>query len=388
MRRVNMILAAALALIGLAFWAGPAMAQSGATTETFMGELLCLPEAYSQTGNNCLSMGPAQTLTQLEKQGLSLPPRPLPASRPDAGLTVVDIGFAKINLEDSEPAPIYSNLSDAVAHTNPTRFLDPGFLRYVAYVNWEEVDGKSFVQLSSGEWMRAARARYSGFQGLEFHATPRNNFGWIVDQASVRGGPGYASPEIGLTLPRETVVQVYEILEQDGTRWYRIGLSQWVERRYIRIVTVNTQAPDGVDNNRWIEVNLYEQTLSIYQDGQLKFATIIASGMDPFFTRPGLFKIYRKLPLETMTGAFEADRSDYYFLQDVPWTMYYDEERALHGAYWRTVFGYPQSHGCVNLSIGDSHYLFDWATEGDWVYIWDPSGQTPTDPALYSPGGA
>ena len=77
-----------------------------------------------------------------------------------------------------------------------------------------------------------------------------------------------------------------------------------------------------------------------------------------------------------------GDPADFYYLDNVPWTMYFDKARALHGAYWRTRFGYPQSHGCVNLSVGDSHWLFNWAHEGDFVYVPDPSGLTPTDPAL------
>ena len=110
--------------------------------------------------------------------------------------------------------------------------------------------------------------------------------------------------------------------------------------------------------------------------------------MKPFYTKPGLFKIYQKKPTETMSGAFEADFSDYYYLEDVPWTMYFAQKRALHGAYWRTMFGFPQSHGCVNLSVGDSRWLYDWAKEGDSVYVHDPSGETPTDPAFYKEGGA
>jgi lipoprotein-anchoring transpeptidase ErfK/SrfK len=156
----------------------------------------------------------------------------------------------------------------------------------------------------------------------------------------------------------------------------------------VKKVTINTTPPEGVTNNRWIEVNLYEQTLAAYENNQLVFATMIATGLDPFFTKPGLFQIQRKLDTERMTGAFEADRSDYYYLDKVPWTMYFDGARALHAAYWRTMFGFPQSHGCVNLSPGDAHFLFDWANEGDWVYVWDPSGQTPTDPSKYGEGGA
>jgi hypothetical protein len=79
--------------------------------------------------------------------------------------------------------------------------------------------------------------------------------------------------------------------------------------------------PDGVTNNRWIEVNLAEQTLLVYDQGQLTFATLIATGARPYYTRPGLFQIYKKQGLETMTGAFAPDKSDYYYLEDVPWTM-------------------------------------------------------------------
>ena len=80
--------------------------------------------------------------------------------------------------------------------------------------------------------------------------------------------------------------------------------------------------------------------------------------------------------MKPMTGSFTSDKTDYYLLEDVPWTIYYDGPRALHGAYWRALFGYEQSHGCVNLSVGDAHWLFDWANIGDWVYVLDPSGET------------
>ena len=116
--------------------------------------------------------------------------------------------------------------------------------------------------------------------------------------------------------------------------------------------------------------------------------TLIASGLEPFWTRPGLFQIYEKHETTPMRGSFEADRSDAYYLEDVPWTMYFDNARAIHGAYWHNKFGAVLSHGCVNLSVGDSHWVFDWAEAGDWVYVWDPSGKTPTDPAAYGDGGA
>jgi lipoprotein-anchoring transpeptidase ErfK/SrfK len=91
-----------------------------------------------------------------------------------------------------------------------------------------------------------------------------------------------------------------------------------------------------------------------------------------------------------MSGDFSGGTGGYYYLADVPWTMYYDQARAIHGAYWRPkpFFGYQGSHGCVNLSVGDARWMYDWAVLGDWVYVHDPSGRTPTDEEFTYGAGA
>jgi hypothetical protein len=189
-------------------------------------------------------------------------------------------------------------------------------------------------------------------------------------------------------LQNHDLVWIYGTAEANGMEWYQLGPDEWVPDNVIARVIPNTTPPEGVTGGRWIEVNLYEQTISVYDNYQLVFATLIASGLEPLWTRPGLFQIYQKFESTPMRGSFEADLSDAYYLEDVPWTMYFDEARALHGAYWRANLGFPQSHGCVNMSIGDARWLFDWANEGDFVYVWDPSGKTPTNPEAYGEGGA
>jgi lipoprotein-anchoring transpeptidase ErfK/SrfK len=166
-----------------------------------------------------------------------------------------------------------------------------------------------------------------------------------------------------------------------------LGPDEWAPAKYVARVKPNPTPPAGVTGSRWIEVNLFDQTLAVYDQGQMVFATIIASGADPFWTRPGVFKIFEKHDTTPMRGAFEADSSDAYYLEDVPWTMYFDGARALHGAYWRAKMGFQQSHGCVNLTVGDARWLYDWGQIDDYVYVWDPSGKTPTDDAMYSSGG-
>lgn len=379
------VMALFLTLVIAAFSFSPVSAQNG---ESWQGMPLCLPDAYLYDPVDCLPLGPSSRLTEMAQIGLSFPARPLPAVKPDPELTVSPVSIARINLDRTESAPLYATFEDATQGTNSTRSIDPGELRYVSYINVAFYNDNPYVQLRSGEWMRASPVAYSDFQGLEFTRTPRNSFGWITDKAEVRTAPTYAAPLVNKTLNREDVVQIYTIETADRTDWYMIGPGEWVERRYIRQVRINTTPPEGVTNGRWIEVNLYDQTVSVYEDHQLVFATMVATGVEPFYTQPGLFQIYSKKPTETMSGAFEADRSDYYYLQDVPWTMYFDQARALHGAYWRAWFGYEGTHGCVNFSLGDAQWLFNWAVEGDWVYVWDPSGETPTDPSFYGAGGA
>jgi hypothetical protein len=349
---------------------------------------LCKPGVYLQTPVDCLLLGPAKVLTDLAKKGLFLPLRPLAAIKPDTGLVPLDKKYAKLNLIYPSQATFYPNAQSAEAGINWIRQLPPGQLQYLSYKSAAVINKHNYVITDKGEWVRASPTRYSSFQGLLFDQVPINDFGWIVDATSPRIAPNSIAKQLPEKLLRETVVQVYDKAIVGSVTWYMIGLGRWVENRYIRVVDVQAAAPNGVDKNRWIEVNLLQQTLTVYDNGKLVFATLIATGVEPYYTRPGLFKITQKKPLETMTGSFESGKVDYYFLQDVPWTMYFDQKRALHGAYWRAMFGYPQSHGCVNISIGDAHWLYDWAAVGDWVYVWDPSNKTPTNPALYGAGGA
>ena len=368
--------------------ANPVVEQT--TPEAALTELpMCKPGVYLISPVDCFLSGPAKALTDLAHKGLFLPLRPLQALKPDAGLVLLDKQYAKLNLIYPSQATFYPNGESAEAGINWLRQMQPGQLQYLSYKSAAVINKHNYVITDKGEWVRASPTKYASFQGLLFDRQLINDFGWIVDATSPRIAPNYNAKTLPEKLTREMVVQVYDKVEAGAITWYMIGLGRWVENRYIRVVDVNAAAPNGVDNNRWIEVNLLQQILTVHDNGKLVFATLIATGMGPnYYTRPGLFKVTEKKPFETMTGAFETGKVDYYFLQDVPWTMYFDQKRALHGAYWRAMFGFPQSHGCVNISIGDSHWLYDWANIGDWVYVWDPSNKTPTDPAFYGAGGA
>lgn len=356
--------------------------------------VLCLPGIYFSSQGDCLPGGPSTYLSEMAKIGITFPITPLPTVPANPELAESDVFYGEVVTEN---APVYASIEDALQGKRklaPEK-IDASFA-FISYEQTQELNGKRLYYTGRG-WMKAADVSRIGvlprFQGLEFNRTPTNSFGWVLSFLSAspvetKRTPGYQGSDYsGHLLSEYEVVQIYNETFIDDMNWYLVGPDEWLPAKVVARVVPNVIPPAGVSGDRWIEINLESQTIAVYDQKKLVFATVIASGLDPFWTQPGLFQIYEKHEKTPMRGAFEADRSDAYYLEDVPWTMYFDQARALHGAYWRTKMGFPQSHGCVNMTIGDAHWIYNWAEVGDWVYVFDPSGKTPTDPALYTSGG-
>lgn len=387
-----------LGLLALGWMATPPAVQAaGSSPQPLDPGVLCLPDVYLIAPGDCSPLGPSAYLTGMAEQGYTFPAQPLVYSRPDSALTYVDYRYGYVRTRN---APVYGSVEDAMKGNKrdaPQR-LDSSFT-YISYTDEVEIDGRRFYMIAPGQWMTANDVSRIGsvplFQGITFSRTPRHAFGWILTYLNPTGPvetkrtPGYETQDYtGHLLNNHEIVSVYGTQKVGEDEWYMVSPGEWVHQNVVARVLPNSNPPAGVTGDRWIEVNLFEQTLAVYDGGEMVFATLIASGLEPFWTRPGVFQIYSKLDTTPMRGSFEADRSDAYYLEDVPWTMYFDQARALHGAYWRANLGFAQSHGCVNLSVGDSRWLFDWAQEGDYVYVWDPSGKTPTEDDAYGAGGA
>ena len=363
--------------------------------EDYQGAVLCRPERYQKSPNGeCFPAGPSAYLQRMADLGMQFPLRPFPGVAPDPTLTFLDIRYGEVVTRN---APVYASLEDAIRKKEVINRIDSSY-SFISYIDEAVVDGKRYYMVDYGSWMTANDISRIGapsyFQGLTFTRSPHRPFGWILYPVQTKRTPGFETEDYtGNELHRYQVVQVYSVKRINDLEWYMVAPDEWIPekkdwQRLIGRVIPNSIAPEGVENGRWIEVNLFDQTYSVYDNHRLVYASLVSSGIEPFWTRPGLFKIYQKLTTTPMRGAFEPDRSDAYYLEDVPWTMYFDEARALHGAYWHNSYGAVRSHGCVNLSVGDAHWIFNWAQEGDWVYVWDPSGNTPTDPSFYGEGGA
>ena len=127
--------------------------------------------------------------------------------------------------------------------------------------------------------------------------------------------------------------------------------------------------PFGVSPaDNWIDVNLSTQTLVAYKGNTPVYNSLISSGTGEYPTVTGQFRTYIKYETQDMNGFLIG--YDYY-LQDVPYVMYFSGNYAIHGTYSHNNFGVPMSHGCVNMNPVDAGWLFDWAPVGTTVNIHD-----------------
>jgi len=120
--------------------------------------------------------------------------------------------------------------------------------------------------------------------------------------------------------------------------------------------------PAPVAQGKGIVVDVKAQRIYAYENGHLVHSALMSSGTAGHDTVQGDYHIYVKYQTTRMTGPG-------YDLPDVPWTMYFYQGYGIHGAYWHNSFGRPMSHGCVNLSIDEAKWFYDFASVGTLVRL-------------------
>jgi len=116
------------------------------------------------------------------------------------------------------------------------------------------------------------------------------------------------------------------------------------------------------DGQHWIDVDLSQQRVYAYAGDTLVNSFVVSTGTWQTPTVTGKYKVWIKLRYTDMSGPG-------YYLPDVPYVMYFYKGYGLHGTYWHNNFGTPMSHGCVNLTIPDSEWLYNFSAVGTVVNV-------------------
>jgi lipoprotein-anchoring transpeptidase ErfK/SrfK len=109
---------------------------------------------------------------------------------------------------------------------------------------------------------------------------------------------------------------------------------------------------------KWIEVDLGKQKMIAHQGDQIFLESLISSGLWNS-TPVGEYHIWYKIRSTKMEGGSRQNNT-YYYLPNVPYSMFFYGDYGIHGTYWHSNFGHPMSHGCVNTPTTIAEKLYYW----------------------------
>jgi lipoprotein-anchoring transpeptidase ErfK/SrfK len=261
-------------------------------------------------------------------------------------------------------AKVYASLEDAVGNTGDYGTL-PKFPAYVAYTSTETQDGHIyyFLPVYYG-WMVGDDLKLltpSTFSGMLLTREVPFRFGWVLAETQ---SVNMAGDPLRTYKRYQVVHEVPTSAQKPG--YIAIRADEWLPDASVALVSPAVPADAGQNTCRFIYANLNTQTLSVFDNCKLVFATLISSGKNSW-TFEGRFAILYKVDYQPITPP-EWSTSEYY-IQAVPYFMSYSGDFGFHGAYWHDAFGTAASHGCINLAPADAKWLYDWARIGERVII-------------------
>ncbi len=266
-----------------------------------------------------------------------------------------------------ERVPVYRTAEDAAAN-NPFGTHGEGHT-WVTVFEEVELNGRKFRRVfwdwGTYAWVESKALHFtspmSRLQGLQLEpgALTVQQLAMAYRPVWVRSEPGVMVDEtIAGYLEPWDLITIYEETEVDGDIWYRLGPDQWVNWDYVRLFYETERPAEIGPDDKWVHINLSEQTVVAYEGDTAVYASLAATGRRAYPTFTGLYRIYAKLRVGPMRW---QDSIPPYSLANVPWIMYFNQDQALHGSYWHDLFGSVRSAGCVNLSPHDANWFFNWA---------------------------
>ena len=155
------------------------------------------------------------------------------------------------------------------------------------------------------------------------------------------------------------------VTDKNGNAWYRVlddryQVYYYVLAEHLRRIPDEEITPLSPDvSDKRIEVDLTQQHLTAYENGNAVFTARLSSGRAGSVTPKGAFRVERKRPSRHM--AANDGNGNGFDLPGIPWVAYfYWSGVAFHGTYWHNDYGRPRSRGCVNLTPENAKWIYRW----------------------------
>jgi hypothetical protein len=323
-----------------------------------------VPDLVWQDRALCPSHGPGTTDYRIASIRLPDPLPELPAEELplDEDDDLLPHTYAHVN---KLPLDIYRHPLEAAQGLPPVRTMLSGDW-WVSVESMVEFEGQRWYKLNEDEYVPADALGFaspSEFQGVHLQEQPERPFAWINRWTQPAVVPQGAANAAVPPLERYQRVALFAEERRGSDQiWYLVGEDQWVEQSHVSRVDVDPPPPEVGPGEKWIEIDLFEQTIAAYEGPRMIYATMISSGRTATATPEGLYRVYYKVREGKMSNPDVEDGSPaWYYIEDVPWTLYFHQGYSIHAAFWHDAFGFLRSHGCVNLAPRDAEWFYHWA---------------------------
>lgn len=136
---------------------------------------------------------------------------------------------------------------------------------------------------------------------------------------------------------------------------------------FVTTATTTPLAPSP--ETQLIHVDISEQRLTAYENGVPVNTFLVSTGLPGWNTPLGTTKVTDKIPIKDYGWNFGPGNPGNYLLPDVKYNLRFRPMYYIHSAYWHNNFGRQMSHGCVNVSLQDAEWIYNWAAVGATVEI-------------------
>jgi len=212
------------------------------------------------------------------------------------------------------------------------------------------------------------------------------------------GAPGFESWWVSTFLKTKLWPNPDEMAEPietvDVERFFRVEGPQegyrvpvW-DPRENRVVYIGVEAigpvgtpawADYAEDGRWIDVTLSIPQHLVAMQGDISvFRDLVTAGVQQK-TKPGFYRIMRRVYNETMDSRTVPDATHPYLLKDVMYTQYFaNDGSAIHQNWWASSWGYPASQGCLGMRTAGAKFMWGFLLRGarrhhEAVAAWCPA---------------
>ena len=205
-------------------------------------------------------------------------------------------------------------------------------------------------------------------------ATPQlTAFAQVIGITSMSTSPSYGSTSLFVDLVQQKLAALHLYIPQTGVwdsgtelavnAYHRLlnrGYSTFLDPATLNdLLAGKGSFPVRYPNQgRHVEGNLGKQLAALIVGSKPYWIFPISSGKPSTPTILGSFQIYSRVPGYLPDGMYYSD----FFIRGY----------ALHG--YDPSPDYPASHGCMRLPIQDAIAAFNWLQIGDWVDVYQDSG--------------